>query len=138
MTRKQSIVINFWCSILPYTCTTGWNFCTAFRSFHRKSFFFDLLASVGAQIPFSIELKLLRRNQSLFYTYLRSVELYRVLKLWLYQCFDFHISFPTKTFSLQVLFTFSLRLQLLYSVDIWTANPDPNLLYSDGSGLLSK
>lgn len=98
--RNDTLTIHsykFWCSILP--CTSGWTFSVQFSEvFIENLIFFVLLASVGEQIPFSIELKLLRRNQSLFYTYLRSMELYRVLKLRLYQCFDFHISFPTKTF----------------------------------------
>lgn len=80
MTRKQSIVINFDVAFYLIHVPPDELSVQLSEVFIENLFFFDLLASVGAQIPFSIELKLLRRNQSLFYTYLRSVELYRVLK----------------------------------------------------------
>lgn len=122
MTREQSIVINFDVAFyLIHVPPDELEFSVQLSEvFIENLFFFVLLASVGAQIPFSIELKLLRRNQSLFYTYLRSVELYRVLKLRLYQCFDFLISFPTKTFDnrqfaspIYILFTTSTYFFLL-------------------------
>lgn len=122
MTREQSIVINFDVAFyLIHVPPDELEFSVQLSEvFIENLFFFVLLASVGAQIPLSIELKLLRRNQSLFYTYLRSVELYRVLKLRLYQCFDFLISFPTKTFDnrqfaspIYILFTTSTYFFLL-------------------------